>query len=125
MIVELDECKTIKIDDACIIVKNGRLFNTVTKQFEGVDGDRVTFYVNGENGNKCWISGTVDGYTCNRRVKLKGVNKLYAIASDCTKVIDSLSRITDTDCEEQVEEIKNDIKIEEEKNDWELILSSQ
>jgi hypothetical protein len=91
------------------------LFNTVTKQYEGVDGDRVTFHITRENGGQSWLSGIVDGYTCNRRVKLRGSDRLYAISTDCIKTIDHQFKVTNL----------NEKEKEVEEDDWETILSAQ
>lgn len=115
MLIRLNNGKTINIVDACLIVKDGMLFNTVTKQYEGVDGDRVTFHITRENGGQSWLSGIVDGYTCNRRVKLRGSDRLYAISTDCIKAIDHQFKVTNL----------NEKEKEVEEEDWETILSAQ
>ena len=114
MKIEVNNSKILDIVEEHLIIKNNKLYNNVTKQYEGIDGDRVTFYVNTTSGNKCWTSGTIDGYTCGRRVKLRGVEQPYEIAEGCLKIIDPISRITETDCDAKKE-------CEE---DWNAILSA-
>ena len=118
MRIEINNSKTLTILEQNLIVKNHRLYNTVTNEYEALDGDKIQFCVISANGSKVWIGGTVEGYTCNRRIKLKGVNELYAAAQGVGKVIERCSTITDTDYIGE-EEIK---KMEEE--DWEAILSA-
>lgn len=114
MKIEINRSTVLDIKEDCLIIKNNRLFNTTTKQFEGVDGDIVTFYITSKTGGKCWTRGTVDGYTCGRRIKVRGVEQPYEAAEGCLKVIDYISRITDTDCDAK----------EEAEEDWNAILSA-
>ena len=118
MRIEINNSKTLTIVEQNLIVKNHRLYNTVTDEYEALDGDKVQFCIKTETGGRQWISGIVEGYTCNRRIKLKGVNELYAAEPSAWKVIARCSAITDTDYVGE-EEIK---KVEEE--DWEMILSA-
>lgn len=115
MKIEINNSKVLDIKEEHLIIKNNKLYNNVTKQYEGVDGDRVTFYVKAASGAKCWTTGTIDGYTCDRIVKIRGVEQPYEIAEGCLKIIDPISRITDTDC---------DKKEEEAEEDWNTILSA-
>ena len=108
MRIEVNNNKVLEITDKCLTIENGRLFNTITKQYEGVDGDRVTFYITTGPTSKCWISGTVDGYTCHRRVKVRGHSEYYTVAEDCVKTIQPLSSII--------------CKSYNEDDDWDLIL---
>ncbi len=121
MYIEVDNCKVINVVEKCLIVKDKRLYNTVTKQFEGVEGDGVTICYLNAVGEKCWVSGTVEGYTCNRRVKLRGNPCLFSCAEGTIKIINVLATITDTDCEE--EEVNEEVKTQTEE-DWETILSA-
>jgi len=101
-----------------LVIKDKRLYNTVTKEYEAIDGDGITFCYLNQIGEKCWASGVVEGYTCDRRIKLRGVGGLYAVAVGTKKVINNLATITDSDCEEEVEEVN---EVDE---DWEVILSA-
>lgn len=114
MKIEINNSTVLDIKEDYLIIKNNRLFNTTTKQFEGVDGDIVTFYVKTSSGGKSWTRGTVDGYTCGRSIKLRGVKTPYEVAEGCLKTIDYVSAITNTDCE----------KKEETEEDWNAILSA-
>ena len=116
MKVEINNSKTLVIPEQNLIIKHNRLYNTVTKDYEAIDGDKIQFCIKTDKGIRTWISGTVEGYTCNRRIKLKGVNELYAAMENIGKVIERCSVITDTD---YVGEETNEV----EEDDWEAILS--
>lgn len=59
------------------IIKNGMLYNSSTKTFEGVTGDYVSFTETLPNGGKVAVRGSVDGYTNGSTVKLMGVEQPY------------------------------------------------
>lgn len=99
MKIVINNSKTINIPEASLIVKNNRLFNIMTNEYEGLHGDKITFCALGNNGKKYWASGKVDGYTCNRRIKLQGIADLFACAIGTEKTITHRSLITDCDCE--------------------------
>ena len=128
MIIEVNNSKTYTVHEQCLIVINGKLLNNMTNKFEGVDGDKVTFYNLDKFGHKCWISGTVEGYTCNRRIKLKGVKELYACYNGAEKTIDHSSTITDCDTKGVVDrkvETKPTVEVKTKaEEDWELVLSA-
>ena len=67
----------IKIDKPNLIVKDDKLYNTDTKKFEGLDGDRICVNRTLENGQKMSSTGTVEGYTYNGAIKLRGVKEAY------------------------------------------------
>lgn len=117
MVIEINDSLVLTVFEQCLTIKDGKLYNTNTEQFEAIDGDKVRFCITNNFGVDCWISGTVDGYTCNRRIKLKGVRELYAIKYGTKKIIEHNSKITDSDCEEEFEE-DTDMKAE-----WEAALS--
>ena len=119
MQIEINNSKTLTILEQNLIIKNNKLYNTVTNTYEALDGDKIMFCIKTETGGRQWISGIVDGYTCNRRIKLKGVNELYAAEESFGKVIERCSTITDTDYVDKEETNK----VEDE--DWEMILSAQ
>ena len=114
MKIEVNKSTVLDIVEEHLIVKNNKLYNNITKQYEGIDGDIVTFYIASKTGGKCWTRGTVDGYTCGRRVKLRGVEQPYEAAEGCLKIVDSISRITDADCDAK----------KESEEDWNAILSA-
>ena len=118
MRIEINNSKTINVIEKNLIVKNNKLYNVVTNEYEAPDGDRIQFCTVLANGKKAWIGGTVDGYTCNRRIKLKGDGSLYASLQSTGKVVERHSTITDTDyVEEETLEVQK-------KNEWETILSA-
>lgn len=58
-------------------VKNGMLYNTNTRKYEGVDGDGFILTVNGET-----IEGTVNGYTDYQVIRPKGDNNTMVLSAD-------------------------------------------
>jgi len=72
MIICVNNTLKFVIEDKSLIVKDKHLFNTKTNKNEGVDGDIVTF-----DSNDAQISGSVDGYTYQGRIKLRGDDKIY------------------------------------------------
>ena len=58
-------------------VKGRWLYNTVTKSFEGLDGDLGVFILKHDNGKMYEHRGTIDGYTCSGRVKFRGNDTVY------------------------------------------------
>lgn len=115
MHIEINNSKTLTIVEQNLIVKNHRLYNTVTDDYEALDGDKIQFCIKTPTGGRQWIGGIVEGYTCNRRIKLKGVNELYAADPTAGRVIERCSVITDTDYVN---------KEEEKEEDWEMILGA-
>lgn len=115
MKIEVNKNLVLDIKEEHLIIKNNKLYNNVTKQYEAIDGDIVTFYAATSNGGKSWARGYVEGYTCDKRIKLRGVDKTYTLAEGCLKIIDSISRITDADYD----------KTAQTNDDWEIILSAQ
>lgn len=103
MTIEINENVVLTVFEKCLIVKDGKLFNTNTNEFEAIEGDKVRFCFVNDFGIDCWICGTVDGYTCSRRIKLKGVRELYATKQGSKKTIEHLSKITDSDYDEEDE----------------------
>ena len=103
MVIEINENLILTVFEQCLVVKDGKLFNTNTNEFEAIEGDKIKFCFVNDFGVDCWIAGTVDGYTCNRRIKLKGNRDLYAMKSGTKKVIEHYSKITDSDYDEEDE----------------------
>lgn len=101
MLIKINNETEIKIIEPNLVVKNKRLYNTETKQYEGVDGDIVIFsYVN-ENGLKCGFKGYVEGYTNGKTVKVRGVDKVFNQIGN--KTIDHVSIVTNfEDSEEEL-----------------------
>ena len=115
MKIVINDSKTIEVIEKSLTVKDGKLYNLVDKCFEGLEGDKITFLALNDKGDSFWVTGTVEAYTCHRRIKLKDVKGLYACADVYKKTIVHKSRITETDCKEQPKTL-----IEEE---WEMALS--
>ena len=91
MIIEIDGITKVDVKEQDLVIKDGKLFNTTTGKFEGIDGDVVTYTVE-KNGTKFFCCGTVDGYTYNSRVKLRTKSEA---TTDATGVrIDHASSIT-------------------------------
>ena len=77
MVIETSNSVKLDIKEDYLVVKDKKLYNTKTKKYEGLDGDIVSFM----NGNML-TKGTVDGYTCGNKVKLRGVDKPFEEVSD-------------------------------------------
>lgn len=118
MLIRLNNGRVLNVLDKCLIVKNGKLYNVVTKQYEGVDGDDVNFCIPTTSGGKCWVFGVVDGYTCNRRIVMKGSKTPYAMMEGTDKNIKHKYRIIETDGI-----IDNEEEVEEE-SDWAIVLKA-
>lgn len=115
MKIVINNSKTINIIDQCLVVKNNKLFNIMTNQYEGIDGDLIEFITLDSKGEQTVVTGVVKGYTCNRRIELKGVNCLYATVNGTGKNITHVSSITETDCkyeEEMKAEIEKEMELE-------------
>ena len=110
MLIRLDNGKSINVVEQCLVVRKGMLFNTDTNQYEALDGDQVECYFTNNLGHQCWVRGTVDGYTCHRRIKLQDSKDLYAASLNSTKVIDHKSKIFGGNFEpyEEKEEVLED-----------------
>ena len=119
MTIEINENIILTVFEKCLIVKGDKLYNTNTEEYEAVDGDKVKFCIVNDRGVNVWVSGIVDGYTCNRRIKLRGVRELYATKQGTKKTIEHISRITDSDCEEEEADSYDDKM----KAEWEAALS--
>ena len=115
MKIKLDNSKVIDVAESMLTVKGGKLYNKMTNKFEGLDGDEITFYILDKEGKKLRMKGIVEGYTCNRRIQLKGARDLYAAAVAFEKTIVHKSTIIESDCQETLEE-----KAEE---DWTTAIS--
>ena len=82
MIIIINNEKVLTVNESFLVVKDKKLYNTKTKEYEGVDGDIVSFERN--NGHRVIITrGTVDGYTCGNNIKLNGVSEPF---TDCKKI---------------------------------------
>lgn len=69
----------IKVNEPELIVKDDKLYNKKTKSFEALEGDKICFVKNLENGYKVTTVGSVEGYTFNGHVKLRGVKEPYEV----------------------------------------------
>ena len=124
MRVEINNSKVLNIVEQCLIIKNNKLFNASTEEYEAIDGDRIVFSIIDSKGERHWVEGIVDGYTCHRRIKLKGHTDLYAASENCGKVIERNSTITDTDYVAPKEEVITESKKVQDDEDWELVLGA-
>jgi hypothetical protein len=82
LVLKLNNGEFLNIEEDYLVVKDNKLYNTKTKRFEGVDGDHVYFTTFLSGGTKCITSGTVDGYTNENRIKLRGAMKTYENVKD-------------------------------------------
>jgi len=71
----------VNVPEPFLEVKDKRLYNTVTKQYEGLDGDIATFLMKHEDGKTYEHRGTIDGYTCSGRIKFRGNDTVYTNVS--------------------------------------------
>jgi hypothetical protein len=94
MIVKTSINREIEITESYMVVKDNKLYNNNTKTYEGVDGDRVSFETTLESGSKMVTTGTVDGYTHDGVIKIKGVNEPYKIDGNFT--VEHLVKIVET-----------------------------
>ena len=67
----------IDVPEPYLEVKDRRLYNSVTKQYEGLDGDLGSFVLKHDDGKVYEHRGTIDGYTCSGRVKFRGSDTVY------------------------------------------------
>ena len=115
MKIVINNSKTIDIVEECLVVKNNKLFNIMTNEYEGIDGDSIEFVTLDNNGEQSVVKGIVKNYTCNRRIELKDANCLYSTVSGTGKSITHISSITETDCkyeEEMREQLEKERELE-------------
>ena len=99
----------IEVTEPNIIVKDKRLYNTKLDCYEGVDGDYVSFDVE-NNGRIMTVSGTVDGYTNGRYVKIRGVEEPYDVPRKSIQRVSSVS-LCDDDRELIILRYYNDVPV--------------
>ena len=92
MTIKVNGDYVFDVAEKTLIVKDGKLYNTETKSFEGVEGDLVEFERIDENGRTMVVRGTVDGYTCGNKVKLRGIDTVYNVKS---KKVTNISSVND------------------------------
>ena len=112
MQIEINHDKTITILEPNLVIRNGKLFNTDTNEYEAINGDKVEFSTTDCKGNHFWISGIVQGYTCNRRIQLKGSAELYACDSNVKKIITHRAIITRISYADNEKEKENEDEFE-------------
>ena len=93
MIIEVNKEYKIEVKEDYFIVKDKKLYNTRTKEFEGVEGDIVEFSFTAENGKPSGYRGYVDGYTTDKYVKIRGIEKVHT--NILSKKIEHISIVTD------------------------------
>lgn len=77
MLIRINNDVTVKVNENDLDVVDKRLYNKTTKKNEGVDGDLVEF-TTGNMSRK----GSVDGYTYNDRIKLRGCDTVFTGVKD-------------------------------------------
>lgn len=92
MIIKVNTDIEINITEKYLTVKDKKLYNTITKKYEGVEGDIVSFNYIKEDGRKSVYKGYVDGYTNGEKVKIRGVNQVFTQTSD--KSVEHISSVT-------------------------------
>jgi len=92
MIIKVNTDIEINITETYLIVKDKKLYNTVTKKYEGVEGDIVSFNYIKEDGRKSGYKGYVDGYTNGENIKIRGINQVFTQIGD--KNVEHISSVT-------------------------------
>lgn len=92
MIIKVNTDIEINITETYLIVKDKKLYNTITKKYEGVEGDIVNFGYIKEDGKKGGYKGYVDGYTNGEKVKIRGINQVFTQIGD--KSVEHISSVT-------------------------------
>ena len=93
MTIEINREEKLEIKEDYLVVKDKKLYNTKTKEFEGIDGDIVEFNVMAKDGKESGYRGYVDGYTTDKFVKIRGVEKVHT--NVMPKKIEHISIIRD------------------------------
>jgi hypothetical protein len=102
MIIKVNTDIEINIAETYLIVKDKKLYNTITKKYEGVEGDIVSFDYIKENGKKGGYKGYVDGYTNGEKVKIRGINQVFTqIGNKSVVHISSVTSYSDVTDEEK------------------------
>lgn len=76
MRIKVNDTYEFEIEEQNLSVKDKKLYNTESKQFEGVEGDIVEFTLE-EDGHKILMRGTVDRYTNSGNIKIMGREQMY------------------------------------------------
>ena len=92
MVIKVNTDIEINITETYLIVKDKKLYNTITKKYEGVEGDIVSFDYIKEDGKKGGYKGYVDGYTNGEKVKIRGINQVFTQIGD--KSVEHISSVT-------------------------------
>lgn len=98
MKIKVNGDKILNVTDKSLTVKDGRLYNTETRNYEGVDGDAVTFNIS-INGNDLVIMGTVHGYTCGGHIIIRPNEEFHDIKERKIEHISSVELYDDSDDE--------------------------
>ena len=92
MVIKVNTDIEINITETYLIVKDKKLYNTITKKYEGVEGDIVSFDYIKEDGKKSGYKGYVDGYTNGENVKIRGINQIFTQIGN--KSVEHISNVT-------------------------------
>jgi hypothetical protein len=96
MVIKVNTDIEINVTETYLIVRDKKLYNTITKKYEGVEGDIVTFDYIKEDGRKGGYKGYVDGYTNGEKVKIRGINQVFTqIGSKNVEHISSVTSYSD------------------------------
>jgi len=102
MIIKVNTDIEINITETYLIVKDKKLYNTITKKYEGVEGDIVSFDYIKKDGKKSGYKGYVDGYTNGEKVKIRGINQVFTqIGNKSVEHISSITSYSDVTDEEK------------------------
>lgn len=86
-----------------LIVKDKKLYNTETKEYEGVEGDIVALVEEVDGKLKRVVRGSVDGFTHGSYAKIRGVDTPYKNVK--AKEIDHVSTVKEADSLDELEKI--------------------
>lgn len=97
MVIEVNKCRKYEVTEPflCLTANGKRLYNKQTKEEEGIDGDIVQMTVDKGDGKHMILRGPVEGYTCGKQVKIRGVDEMYTPIG--SKIIEHASVITNGD----------------------------
>ena len=100
MKILVNDITEITVDSPDLRVKDGKLYNTKTQLFEGVQGDAIWFLVD-KGGYYVSKRGLVAGYTDFKTVKLIGNDEVFTAYSEF-KRIEHVSTVRQIDDEDEL-----------------------
>jgi len=98
MKILVNDITEITVDSPDLRVKDGKLYNTKTQLFEGVQGDAIWFLID-KGGYYVSKRGLVEGYTDFKTVKLIGNDEVFTAYSEFKRIehVSTVKQIDDED----------------------------